>query len=885
MCGWSLALGQTWLGGATKGELPIATGQQERIRLHFALPSDVAPGKHEIKAAVQFSNGEAQKDSFTINVLPKAAAVPVSGKIAIFDPKGETTKLLATMGIENHVVEPGADLSAYDILIVGKAALTVDGPGPNLSRVRDGLKVVVFEQTSEALEKRLGFRVAEYGLRQVFPRIPDHPLLAGLKVENLHDWRGSATLLPPRLEHTAGHAFEGPAVEWCGIEVPHVWRCGNRGNVASVLIEKPARGDFLPVLDGGYSLQYSPLMEYREGKGMVLFCQLDVTGRTEQDPAAETLAGNVLRYVAGWKPPARREALYVGGPVGRRYLEFSGIRVKSYEGGKLPPDHVLIVAAGDGFWPRLPTVTRTELGLIVHGGGWNLADSAAAIAEFLKAGGHLLCLGLDEEEARTFLPFKVGMTKAEHIAAFFEPPPASSLLSGVAPSDMHNRDPQKLPLVSSGATVLGDGVLAQAENAHVVFYQFPPYTVTSAEGEAPSFAVDGHDAVEGKQSALVTMGMTAGGGTQFGQSVKVAPQVGKTYTFAACLKGVGGPVLAHLEVERAGSPWDRAVKGGNVMVPENEWTDLHVTFKCQTPFPEGWQAYVGCAQEGARYRADLFRLYEGDYVPWKASAPRAGVGIAAGPKNLFVNAGFESGQKPWFFMFNEQLNLRRTYRRTSVALTRLLANMGVSAATPLLSRFSLPVGGDQPQPGASVVRNGDFRQAARKDAAPDQWEFSSESRQATCTRQPMAGNGGWALQLVLGSSAGKDQATVMLAQQDVPVKDAQWYRISLRAKAEGMAGKTVQLALQNTKTWNSLFDYQSFTPAEEWHTFRFLVQANGTAERNTRFQIWHGNTGTLWLADVSMAPVAPPSSEGRWSQGLYLDQPEAWDDPYRFFRW
>ena len=116
--------------------------------------------------------------------------------------------------------------------------------------------------------------------------------------------------------------------------MPHVWRCGNRGNVASVLIEKPARGDFLPVLDGGYSLQYSPLMEYREGKGMVLFCQLDVTGRTEQDPAAETLAGNVLRYVAGWKPPARREALYVGGPVGRRYLEFSGIRVKSYDGGK-----------------------------------------------------------------------------------------------------------------------------------------------------------------------------------------------------------------------------------------------------------------------------------------------------------------------------------------------------------------------------------------------------------------------------------------------------------------------------------------------------------------------------------------------------------------------
>ena len=23
----------------------------------------------------------------------------------------------------------------------------------------------------------------------------------------------------------------------------------------------------------------------------------------------------------------------------------------------------------------------------------------------------------------------------------------------------------------------------------------------------------------------------------------------------------------------------------------------------------------------------------------------------------------------------------------------------------------------------------------------------------------------------------------------------------------------------------------------------------------------------------------------RWLNGLYLDQPEEWDDPYRFFRW
>ena len=35
--------------------------------------------------------------------------------------------------------------------------------------------------------------------------------------------------------------------------------------------------------------------------------------------------------------------------------------------------------------------------------------------------------------------------------------------------------------------------------------------------------------------------------------------------------------------------------------------------------------------------------------------------------------------------------LRRTYRRSSFALARLLANMGVAAPTPLLARFRSPV--------------------------------------------------------------------------------------------------------------------------------------------------------------------------------------------------
>src|SRR5213078_692976 len=218
--------------------------------------------------------------------------------------------------------------------IVGKGALTLDGAAPDISRVRDGLKVVLFEQTSDVLEKRLGFRVEEYGLRQVFTRVPDHPFLANTKPANLRDWRGSATIVPLRLKYELRPRY-GPTVEWAGIPVTRVWRCGNRGNVASVLIEKPARGDFLPILDGGFSLQYSPLTEYREGKGLVLFCQLDVTGRTEGDPTAETLVRNILRYLSDWKPVPRRSAVYAGDPAGRTYLASMGVPVRPWEGAHL----------------------------------------------------------------------------------------------------------------------------------------------------------------------------------------------------------------------------------------------------------------------------------------------------------------------------------------------------------------------------------------------------------------------------------------------------------------------------------------------------------------------------------------------------------------------
>ncbi len=850
---WSANLGPV-VGGAKQAVIP--TGEMARMPVQLRLPADLAPGNYQITAIFRFSTGESQNDSFALQVIPRPAPPRPVSKIALFDPPGQTIKLLAGLGVTCQPVGASADLSGFDVLLIGKGAMTVDGPAPVLKRVRDGLKVVVFEQTAEVLEKRLGFRVEEYGLRQVWPRVPDSPLLASLNTDSLHDWRGSSTLLPPTLAYTLSPRYSGaPTVSWCGLEVTRLWRCGNWGNVASVLIEKPPRGDFLPIIDGGYALQYSPLLEYREGRGLVLFCQIDVTARTESDPAAETLAGNILRYVDAWRPAPRRTAVYVGEPAGLTWLAASGVEAASYKGEPPAADQVLVVGPG---------------------GSRALAAQASATGEWVKAGGHVLALGLDPEEANSFLPTKVTMQPAEHIAAWFPPFGAHSLLAGVAPADVHDRAPRKLPLVVGGATAYGDGVLAATGN--VIFCQLPPFRVSKAMGALSSLAVTEDDTGKSRKSALVSMGSLVD--AQFGQKLP-AGQIGKTYTFAASVKALGGPAAVRLEVERAGQPWDRAARGSDITVSPGDWTEVHLAFQVDKAYPEGWQAYLNSSGEAARLQIQRLRLYEGPYVP--ADDP-ASAATEAPDRNLFKNANFEAGLASWYFNHGpEQFNLRRTFGRTSFAVSRLLGNLGVSGSTPLLERFGEPAGGSQ---GLSVVKNGDFRADANGDGLADDWECGPSASGAACTREELPEpRDGWTQVITVPPVAsGAKAPEVMIAQHNLPIGRDQWYRLSLRTRAENLTTKDISWTVQNTSNWQSLFDYRTFAPKAEWQTISYLVQAKDTAAKGTKFQIWFTGTGKLWLADVRLEPTQDPTI-GRWIEGLYLTRPAEWDDPYRFFGW
>jgi hypothetical protein len=442
-CRWGLE------GRHRVGEVTVEPGGIHKEPIAVELPADLPPGTHRLHVVAEFEGGGRQDDALDLHVLaPPPDAAGAEG-VALYDPAGLTRAELEALGVPFTEVDAGDDVSRYELLIVGREALLATGPAPDISAVREGLKVLVFEQTEQVLQHRLGFRTQVYGLRRVFPRVPDHPALSGLGAEHLRDWRGRATLYPPYMEE-AGSFQSYPHVRWCGFSNSRVWRCGTEGNVATALIEKPMRGDFLPIVDGGFDLQYAPLLECGVGRGRVVFCQMDVTGRSEGDPAARALIAALVRYCAEAPPRTARQVHCAGQGEARRMLERLGAA---------PTDGDAPLGEGD---------------LIVVGPDAGLPGER--MAEAARRGANVLLLANGEAglrrapvpcrwEVRTVMNSRLDLARR------------GEAFRGLSCAETHLRNFKDLPLLSEPEPADEHGLLASAElgAGRVVFCQLAPW--------------------------------------------------------------------------------------------------------------------------------------------------------------------------------------------------------------------------------------------------------------------------------------------------------------------------------------------------------------------------------------------------------------------------
>ncbi|MBR4653561.1 MAG: hypothetical protein IKO72_09385 [Kiritimatiellae bacterium] len=357
--------------------IPAGTRGEARITIPLAMAGEFTA------EAVFSATGWQGCDRFQFSVLPPEPGSADDEPIPLYDPHGDTARNFKRLGIPFKLVGDVADAvtaAREKALVVGRNALDVQLVQGLFSRDFNEGHMLVFEQSKTTLES-LGFRVQEYGLRSAFARFKDGDVK--LADETLRDWAGESTLIQSHMPPSGSV----PHAVWAGYNVDRVWRCGNRGAVATVIPEKPTAGDWRALADGGWNLQYAPLLDWRVDFAHVTFCQFDVTGRTVADPAADDLVRALvarIRHEAGKRLPATWAIL----------------------SGKMAYMHVREMDLGGIFGPT----TRKRDVFFATSGGEKPADLDQRVSE---EGVRVVCAGMDAAETKSWAPVPVTVIDAK----------------------------------------------------------------------------------------------------------------------------------------------------------------------------------------------------------------------------------------------------------------------------------------------------------------------------------------------------------------------------------------------------------------------------------------------------------------------------------------
>ncbi|MGA3267404.1 MAG: beta-galactosidase [Verrucomicrobiota bacterium] len=312
---WTASVGGKEVGkGEEHGRLAVS--EIKFIPFQITAPAVEAGGKTDGQITLASTIGPTkQQDTFAFRVFGGEPAG--GGEIAVVDPDGMTTKMLANLGYTTRAWNGGA----APLVVIGRNALK-DNPALAAKLepyVQAGGRVLISGQDPDWMIQALGWRVCPKVARRVFPM--GSPVSNGLDADDLRDWTGSSTLIEAYPVYT-GDYFRGDEREQ-----PYAgWHWGNGGGVSSAAIEKPHRSGWRPLLECEFDLAYTPLMELDYGQGRLTVCTLDLEDHMVADPAARRMAGRVIDY-ALHSPlsPQVSKAVYLGGDTGAAWLDKIGV--------------------------------------------------------------------------------------------------------------------------------------------------------------------------------------------------------------------------------------------------------------------------------------------------------------------------------------------------------------------------------------------------------------------------------------------------------------------------------------------------------------------------------------------------------------------------------
>ena len=317
---WTFTVGGKTVDGGELSE-NVAPGAILKLPVNLTAPEVAARTEGKLSLDVFLDDKGYDTDEFAVQVFPRTARPDFrfTEPAGLYDPAGKTAALLEKAGYPFRKVSTADEVRSCRVLIIGQNALGKHVPGflKEMERSGDfriGKKILFFEQQPCNLAN---FVFESPSSREAFIRRGDSPYIQGLTDADFRDWRGSSDTRPAKHVSNPDTTFHYPRDKW---------KIGNGGMVAGNVIRKPSYGHFRTIVDCGFNLMFSALMDYKNGRGYALFCQLDVTSRYGKDPVATRIVDNILTEFANPALPiSNQAAIYYGDAENEAALKRLGV--------------------------------------------------------------------------------------------------------------------------------------------------------------------------------------------------------------------------------------------------------------------------------------------------------------------------------------------------------------------------------------------------------------------------------------------------------------------------------------------------------------------------------------------------------------------------------
>jgi hypothetical protein len=153
----------------------------------------------------------------------------------------------------------------------------------------------------------------------------------------------------------------------------------------------------------------------------------------------------------------------------------------------------------------------------------------------------------------------------------------------------------------------------------------------------------------------------------------------------------------------------------------------------------------------------------------------------------------------------------------------------------------------------NLVANGDFSLGA--NGRPDGWQSPGDAAIVTQALEVITDASGKRCARLSCTRFERQTpaAHAMLAQVGrVHLVNGRTYEFSCQLRAEGIAGRSVSVAITDTSAWQNCGLQTAFPLTSSWQTCRRVFRATHDVGPSSRLQIWFGETGTLYVADVRL---------------------------------